>query len=74
MVILWSLTTRSLTARIAARLKQWEESQAWLEVTLKLDPQHVYARQALERIKPRESKRGGGWFGWLGGTGRDGED
>jgi len=69
-----SVSVSWLTARIAARLKQWEESQAWLEVTLKLDPQHVYARQALERIKPRESKRGGGWFGWLGGTGRDGED
>jgi tetratricopeptide (TPR) repeat protein len=56
-----------LTARIAARLRQWEESQAWLEITLKIDPDHQPAREALARIKPKERKRG--WFGWLGGTG-----
>lgn len=61
-----SLPVAWLTARIAARLKQWEESQAWLEVTLKLDPNHAQARQALERIRPPERKAG--WFGWLGGS------
>lgn len=54
-----------LTARIAARLRQWEESQAWLEVTLRLNPEHRFAREALDRIKPRDSRKG--WFGWLGG-------
>lgn len=56
-----------LTARIAAQYKQWEESQAWLEVTLRLDPEHQLAREALARIKPRDRKKG--WFGWLGTNG-----
>lgn len=56
-----------LTARVAARLKQWDEAQAWLTLTLKLDPEHRLAREALERIKPRDKKRG--WFGWMGGSG-----
>lgn len=54
-----------ITARIAARLRQWEEAEAWLNVTLKLDPSHEFAREALERIRPKDRKKG--WFGWLGG-------
>ncbi len=56
-----------ITARIAARLRQWDEAEAWLQVTLELDPDHRQAQEALARIKPREKRRG--WFGWLGGGG-----
>jgi tetratricopeptide (TPR) repeat protein len=61
------VTLSWLTARIAARLRQWEEAQAWLEVTLTLDPEHELARDALNRMRPADSKKKG-WFGWLGGS------
>lgn len=66
-----SVAVAWLTARIAARLRQWEESQAWLEVTLRLDPDHQLARQALDRVRPKEKPRAG-WLGWLGGSGANG--
>ncbi|TVQ87338.1 MAG: tetratricopeptide repeat protein [Deltaproteobacteria bacterium] len=57
-----------LTARIAARLHQWEEAKAWLRVTLELDPSHREARLALQRLVPEvepKPSNGGGWLGWM---------
>jgi tetratricopeptide (TPR) repeat protein len=58
-----SLRISWLTARIAARLQQWDEASAWLRVTLALDPEHTGARDALERLSP--SNRSRGIFAWF---------
>lgn len=59
-----SLRIAWLTARIAARLQQWDEAVAWLRVTLHLDPEHGQARDALARIAPTQESRG--IFSWFG--------
>lgn len=55
-----------LTARIAARLHQWNEARAWLQVTLQLDPTHREALQAASQLSPQQDKtQSAGWLGWM---------
>lgn len=54
-----------LTARLAARLQQWDEARAWLKVTVQLDPNHSQALEALARLEPTASTERKGLRGWF---------
>ena len=50
-----------LRARIAALKNDLDVAREWLQIVLTLEPDHVEARQAWDKVKPEERR---GWFGF----------